>query len=192
MGSSTEKRILSLDGIRGIAIISVVVYHMFLVWPLAFGGTGQIVAYGWMGVDIFFALSGFLITTNLLDVAPGLQSLKTFYKRRAFRIWPLYFAILGLVCLRAQINHERFPWLLHIFMLQNFLPAWPPFSDSWSLCVEEHFYLFWPLLIFTLPRRALPFVIATVLFLEPCLRLYALHSGVNGKLIYTATPFRLA
>jgi len=149
-----------LDLLRAIPIVWVMLFHSFLV-----GGLGPDFAwlsrYGWAGVDIFFVLSGFLIGTQVLQILQrtGRISLAGFYARRAWRILPAFAVMLAL--------YVFFPSLRELPGLQ---PGWqfatftmnllidyernPAFSHAWSLCVEEHFYLVFPLLALGLSRRA--------------------------------------
>jgi peptidoglycan/LPS O-acetylase OafA/YrhL len=146
----------SLDGLRFLSIVPVVWHHSTL------GPLPGVLGKGPLGVDLFFAISGFLITTRLLreqrgrgDVAVG-----QFYARRALRIFPLYYAVLGVYALRAWFVLPPSPVRAHF--LQS-LPFWATytadwfvdvavthpiiFSFGWSLAVEEQFYLLWPWIV---------------------------------------------
>jgi peptidoglycan/LPS O-acetylase OafA/YrhL len=161
----------ALDGLRGIAILSVVGYHNF-------GMSIRYFSVGWLGLDIFFVLSGFLITDILMRSLGKPNFLQNFYRRRVLRIFPLYYLSLIVflvilprlpdlpVSLDYYVNNQVWLWTF----LQNWLYIFhPPVTESalnhlWSLAVEEQFYLFWPLLVLLLkkPQRLLA-VIATVL-----------------------------
>jgi peptidoglycan/LPS O-acetylase OafA/YrhL len=183
-----------LDGLRALAVLAVVVHHLFLNWGEYMGSLGPPAKFSWIGVDIFFVLSGYLITGILLRSPPNRTSIANFYLKRALRIWPLYFILLGFVCLEAHfIFHRPYPWKISLVLLQNFLHAWPNmgFNQTWSLCIEEQFYLVWPFLIFYFPRRALPVILGGILAGSPLLRYWAMHHGVSTKLLYTATQYRL-
>jgi peptidoglycan/LPS O-acetylase OafA/YrhL len=148
-----------LDLLRAIAIAWVMLFHSYLV-----GGLGEDFAwlsrYGWMGVDLFFVLSGYLIGRQVLArLASGRDfSFGEFYRRRAYRILPAFAAVLAIYAtlpgLRESPGME--PWWkfagfymnLSIDYLEN-----SAFSHAWSLCVEEHFYLLFPLLAVALARR---------------------------------------
>lgn len=144
----------TLDGWRAVAIIAVLCCHAG--WP-----TAALAPYGAMGVSVFFALSGFLITRRLME---GRRiDLKDFYRRRAFRILPpivVYLAIVGVLGLGMHvIPMDRGQLLASLFFYRNYLTA--PVSQGWytghfwSLAVEEHFYLMWPALLWIAgPRRA--------------------------------------
>jgi len=143
-----------LDGVRGLAVLLVVVCHVFGDRPLL----------GELGVTLFFVLSGFLITTLCLreELKFGKVSLAGFYIRRSFRIFPLYFAVLAfyavcLLVLHMKPEHEevlRRYWPGYVLYYQEFVRQWTwsrmPFNHSWTLGVEEKFYLVWPLLCFGL------------------------------------------
>jgi peptidoglycan/LPS O-acetylase OafA/YrhL len=146
------RRFPGLDGLRAIAATMVIFYH--------FGGPNWTFLSGWVGVYIFFVLSGFLITTLLLreQDRTGRISLSNFYIRRVFRILPPYLVILGgivaFVLLRAEFHERDFPQALKYYLtfLNEFLPAVTNgtdnfFSGSWTLGIEEKFYLVWPFLL---------------------------------------------
>ena len=151
----------SLDGLRGLSIAAVVWHHT---------EPGRIAAYlpgarlGFLGVDLFFVISGFLIVTLLLRERErsGSISLRDFYARRALRIFPLYYGVLGLLALlyalradaRADAFHAELPYLL--LYLSNWVPASGYMAIAWSLAAEEQFYLVWPPLERLLRRLALP------------------------------------
>jgi peptidoglycan/LPS O-acetylase OafA/YrhL len=202
--NSTAKvsRIPELDGLRGIAIISVVLMHYFYnPDPHLTGPVHQIqriFALGWSGVDLFFVLSGFLIGGILMDQRGSPSYFKTFYLRRAFRILTIYYAwlclfllfiLVGGPFLRLHTHSGQLPALnldiyRHFLFLQNLwdvdyttLAVWW-FSHLWSLAVEEQFYLIAPLLVRYLPQRLLPPVLGVVVVAAPILRiLVRLHSG---------------
>ncbi|MBB5862057.1 acyltransferase family protein [Xanthomonas arboricola] len=149
----------ALDLLRGIAIVWVMLFHSFVV-----GGLGPdwawLSRYGWMGVDLFFVLSGFLIGTQVLRPLARGQRLdfKEFYLRRAFRILPAF--LLVLVIYMAWPDFRESPglapwWMFVTFTLNLFVDYGrdAAFSHAWSLCVEEHFYLVFPLLATLLLRR---------------------------------------
>jgi peptidoglycan/LPS O-acetylase OafA/YrhL len=152
----------SLDGLRAISISIVLLAHASLMWrdPSATAGWSL----GWaggIGVDLFFVISGFLITWLLLRERRrrGTISLRAFYVRRAWRILPAYLVFLGSLVVMSsfglvQLTARDCAGALTYTV--NFLPgaSWP-IGHLWSLSVEEHFYLFWPLLLVVLgPGRA--------------------------------------
>jgi peptidoglycan/LPS O-acetylase OafA/YrhL len=147
-----------LDLMRAIAILWVMLWHMhWLLHPSLLTGPGR---YGWMGVDVFFVLSGYLIGSQLLrPYTRGSQpSLGSFYLRRAFRVLPAYLAVLLLYF--AVPGFREAPGLSPAWQFLTFTENFridyahdQAFSHVWSLCVEEHFYLVLPLLVLLLMRR---------------------------------------
>jgi peptidoglycan/LPS O-acetylase OafA/YrhL len=154
------KHVPALDGLRAIAAIVVIVHHTQ-------GPELAKANLGGLGVWLFFVLSGFLITGILLDArekAGLLANLGIFYARRSLRIFPLYYLVLLAVALTVPSIWAGLPW--HAAYLSNlYFPLrhdWDTGSHLWSLAVEEQFYLVWPLLVLSLPRRALlPLFIAS-------------------------------
>lgn len=163
----------ALDGLRGVAVLLVFVFHYggglraHNVWMRGFG---YLTEAGWVGVDLFFALSGFLITGLLVEDLASPRVLRNFYARRALRILPLYFVALAVCALTALLLGSRpaqlAPILIYLGFLQNLPPLLEPALHTppplplhhlWSLAVEEQFYLVWPLLVlaFRTPRRVL-------------------------------------
>jgi peptidoglycan/LPS O-acetylase OafA/YrhL len=148
-------RITELDGLRGIAVLMVLGYHL---WP-------DVLFFGWSGVDLFFVLSGYLITSILLrNRKPG--ALRSFYVRRILRIWPVYYvALLAAFALNltaAQPVGARGLFMSVVFLQLTDLYLHPGvsqfvnpgyFAHSWSLAIEEQFYLIWPLLLLWLRPR---------------------------------------
>jgi len=197
-------RIPDLDGLRGFAILSVVLMHFsYNPDPRLIGPVHAIqrtFALGWTGVDLFFVLSGFLIGGILMDHRDSPSYFKTFYLRRAFRIIPIYYLWICLLILliavggpllRTHTNSGRLPplnfdiyqhflfsqnlWMVNYITLANSL-----LSPTWSLAVEEQFYLVAPLLIRYLRRGLIPGVLLAIIVLAPILRLLIrLHSGVE-------------
>jgi peptidoglycan/LPS O-acetylase OafA/YrhL len=169
-------RVPQLDGVRGIAILLVMLVNTSEKYPVLH--LQRFVADGWMGVDLFFALSGFLITGILLDTRESPRYFKNFYARRALRILPLYYLVLILMFVLVpllrpadarSIFERAAPWWSFPLFLQNFLVARStnaagPLGTSWSLAIEEQFYLLWPLIVRCCPVRLLR-VIATLLIL---------------------------
>jgi peptidoglycan/LPS O-acetylase OafA/YrhL len=162
-----------LDGLRAVAVMLVLYAHF-----LAVDGSH----WGHIGVRLFFVLSGFLITRLLLDArdAAPFESgtvLKAFYIRRALRIFPPYFLVLGLVWLLDLERSEKvLAW--HALYLSNFWYAlqneWVPWvlCHTWSLSIEEQFYLAWPLIILLAPRRSIARICVGVIACSLAFRLY--------------------
>jgi peptidoglycan/LPS O-acetylase OafA/YrhL len=194
-----ESRIPELDGLRGTAIFLVILFH-YTGGETAIP-TGTFAAYlqrftimGWTGVDLFFVLSGFLIGGILMDVKTSDSYYKTFYLRRFFRIIPVYYVwILAYILLmgvssrfvQAQSFSGRAPILgfaiyEHFLFLQNLLLVGLPgiagawFGHTWSLAVEEQFYLISPLVVRVLTRRWLPIYVAGIIVAAPLFRIFLL------------------
>ncbi len=177
--------LVPLDGVRGLAILAVMASHLFAVNVDA-GGTvvraiGHAVYYGWMGVDLFFVLSGFLITGILVDSREEPGYFRNFYMRRVLRIFPLYYGVLfALLLLTPALGiqwHGIFiPLLLYLQNFQNYnrytfsLAPGVTLNHLWSLAIEEQFYLLWPLLVFA--ARARLRVLRLALVLSVCALLF--------------------
>jgi len=160
-----RKRFANLDGLRFFCILFVLWHHAPAVDTSQFA----LLTRGFLGVDFFFVLSGYLITTLLLREAEtfGTFSLRDFYIRRAIRIIPVYFFVVSCVAAYYILLKGETQYLGHLpyyyLFLSNFLTDHIPTLDpTWSLSVEEQFYLVWPLLLLLLPQR---FIIPVGLFL---------------------------
>ena len=146
-----------LDGVRAVAVLLVLWAHVppaLPGYPAALAAARALVDPGSLGVDLFFVLSGFLITRILLCERERGQPLRWFLLRRALRILPCYYGLLALLWWRQP--GAELPWCA--VYLANFWfvahDVWSPLKHTWSLCVEEHFYLLWPLCVAFLPVRA--------------------------------------
>jgi peptidoglycan/LPS O-acetylase OafA/YrhL len=157
---SKESRVLALDGVRGVAILCVLICHGVNSIPLTNNFIKVVKAFasfGTFGVDLFFVLSGFLITKILLHNHRANNLMRVFWARRIARIAPLYLlflAVMYTVCLLfIQENLPSPPWWSYVLYLQNFFLAKGcavssfGFDITWSLVIEEHFYLIFPFLI---------------------------------------------
>ena len=206
----------ALNGLRAIAVLLVIFQHYIAPYHPAMN-------WGWTGVDIFFVLSGFLITGILYDTRDQPHRLRNFYMRRTLRIFPLYYGVLLGALLTTPIFHWLWSpaWILWFTYLGNYarfvfinspllpllaidhLRAQPIAPGSftlylghfWSLCVEEQFYLVWPILVFTLRKRetlrnlclaSIPTLLAARI---ACLYLVP-QQYLNAELLYRATPLR--
>src|SRR5271163_4433997 len=193
------QRLRQLDAVRGFAVLVVFVHNIDIYPSLHLG---LIASNGWMGVDLFFVLSGFLITEILVDTKKSEGYFKNFYARRCLRIWPLYYAALLFMfvivpSLRPSEAHTVFdarsaPWWSYLFFIQNFLVPIPSSATgllgvTWSLAVEEQFYLVWPLVVRFFNARQLCKIAITVVCVSPALRFYLSLHGVN---IYSNTLCR--
>jgi peptidoglycan/LPS O-acetylase OafA/YrhL len=158
--SRSSMRLHGLDTLRALAIVQVMLYHLNLqgLLPEALGPVARM---GWVGVDLFFVLSGYLIGSQLLRpyVHGGRPSLREFYARRAYRILPAFFVVLALYLVVPVWRESPGPyasWQYASFTWNLLLLGYPEhraFSHVWSLCVEEHFYLVLPMLILAMMRR---------------------------------------
>ena len=171
---SFSHRNSELDFLRGIAILAVIVNHgntdIIPTLPEVSGAFGFVVwklrALGWSGVDLFFVLSGFLIGGTLINEIEATKdlSLKRFWAKRAFKILPSYFFLLSALTILGAVKIPPDEVYIHILFLQNYLdPA--TFGPTWSLAVEEHFYLFLPLALTVLintrfGKSSIPFAIS--------------------------------
>jgi len=203
---ASNQHIASLDGFRGLAVLMVVFFHCLVVSTggrgIAIELIGNLSRSGWLGVEMFFALSGFLITGILLKTVERPQYFRNFYIRRTLRIFPLYYAVIsicfGLAFLWHLAGREYAPqYLLYV---QNFLPESAAHLGShfrlihfWSLAVEEQFYLFWPLVVwFTRKRPHIFMAICIAIVLQgPFVRGIAISQGIPYPRLYFWTPFRL-
>lgn len=194
--------IRNLDGVRGIAILLVVFFH--LPMQPGWGGVlGLTLPFGWMGVQLFFVLSGFLITRILVgtkDHSFGAY-LKRFYVRRVLRIFPLYYGFLIVLAVVWAVTSlpeqfERY-WPYLATFTWNWTRADVTWEESnrfvhlWSLSVEEQFYLVWPFLVFALSRRGIAIASLVAVIACPFVRMafanaYA-DQGLEPYAIYDAT-----
>jgi peptidoglycan/LPS O-acetylase OafA/YrhL len=189
------ERNLALDGVRGLAIAMVLLYHAFS-WSMGTSGWGwfprlveRVTRPGWLGVDLFFVLSGFLITAILLDSRDDRFYFRNFYARRALRILPL-FSLTLLAVFLAYPGAARFVGLSALF-LGNLVQFWGVpmiYGPLWSLAVEEHFYLVWPLLVHVGSVRVIGVVAALLILGEPLARLAGFYAGQE---VHMSTWFRL-
>lgn len=192
----------ALDGFRGLAVLLVLLSHFLEVGgALHQTSWGKLLLGGFVGVDMFFVLSGFLITGILLDSGIGRPgSFRAFYARRLLRIFPLYYAALAIAFgLGTYPPQGDSPWwyLLFASNLGATLKGWWLTSPAgfdlghfWSLAVEEQFYLVWPFLVAWLPRGALKKLCLACLVLGPAIH-FALHFSGNPVGGYLFTPVRL-
>ncbi|MDR3764352.1 MAG: acyltransferase [Acidobacteriota bacterium] len=170
----------AFDGLRGLAILAVVLYHC---QPrLAGTFVERFIVWGWAGVSLFFVLSGFLITGIILDDGATRGFYANFYARRFLRIWPVYYLLLFLHYCFFPFVFSGYkwmfhilataPWLLLIFFVQNLswfqLPG--AIGPTWSLAIEQQFYLFWTPIARKLPRRWLPLAAIVMLSISPLVR----------------------
>jgi peptidoglycan/LPS O-acetylase OafA/YrhL len=196
---TSSQRIPALDGLRGIAIALVIVYHTLFRLPAEDGGVlATLLAsarLGWTGVDLFFVLSGFLIGGILLDAVGSPNYYKTFYLRRAYRILPVYLVLVGLFGLRfavqsvgplGKLTESQLPLLSYLTFTQNIWMALTgtlgvgTMAMTWSLAIEEQFYLTVPYLIRRIARSRLPILLLGVVIGAPVLRALLLLAPERG------------
>ena len=156
----------ALDGLRGVAVLLVLMRHSFELVPGGFGPQwlDDFLGGGYFGVDIFFVLSGFLITSLLLDEreSSGVVGMRSFYGRRALRLMPALVVMLGVVSIVLVLDGEMWSSLWptvrsSLFYYQNWHSVWDPenlagfwFGHLWSLSIEEQFYFVWPVVFLVL------------------------------------------
>lgn len=210
----SAKRIPELDGLRGLAILLVLIWHFGCDansaagnrWAFYLIDAGSLF---WSGVDLFFVLSGFLIGGILLDARNSPNYFKAFYARRVFRIIPIYGVVVGAfyLCLAAGIPGKiagsawlfgpTVPWYAYATFTQNIryaigepnLAFW--LGATWSLAIEEQFYLILPAVIWFVSERWLPYVLGSAILAAPLLRLFLnLHYSFGKVASFSLMPSR--
>jgi len=201
----------ALDGVRGLAILMVLVFHFVAqatATNRAEAGLKWLLSYGLLGVDLFFVLSGFLITGILYDARAERSYFKSFYMRRVLRIFPLYYGVLAVVFfvlprvpalqgseIAALREHQAWAWLYGVNVYLSWHGGWvlSYIEHFWSLAVEEHFYFVWPFVVWLLARRPRA-LMATALGLAAAsflARAVASLAGVSLIATSVLTPFQL-
>jgi len=207
-------RIRELDGIRGIAILLVIIWHYYIAIagePISL--VTKVLRFpfylAWSGVDLFFVLSGFLIGGILLDHASAPNYFKVFYIRRFCRIVPIYFIWLILFILFTSVAKLPLPSETSAFLFNDSMPIFSYFSFTqnfamvarlstgarwlgitWSLAVEEQFYLTLPMLIRFVPRRRLPGLLVVLILLVPVVRVLSIPLFPSYIPQYLLLPYR--
>jgi peptidoglycan/LPS O-acetylase OafA/YrhL len=202
----------ALDGLRGVAVLLVIVFHHTVMRQPTFVDQVyvSIARLGWTGVDLFFVLSGFLITGILYDARGGSHYYRNFYARRTLRIFPLYYAFvaftlivapwlwpdtdLGRTVRRANAEHgQLWYWLylsnLHFAREEGF--SQPNLAVTWSLAIEEQFYLVWPVVVASLTRRRLMWTCAALVGVALAARSALVVSGADVTAAYLLTFCRM-
>lgn len=173
-----------LDGLRAVAILTVVFFHLQLPYC----------SLGWGGVNLFFVLSGFLITGILLESKQHQHYFRTFYIRRTLRIFPIYYLTLFSLAVLAKwkgLSIRDVGWFLlygqnYLLGVKSWVAQFPAaFNHSWSLAVEEQFYLLWPLAVFLLSRRSLVGLCVILIVGAPACRLWVAATTHNPNLAFT-------
>ncbi|MEO8501539.1 MAG: acyltransferase [Vicinamibacteria bacterium] len=204
-------RVLELDGLRGLAIALVLIWH-YLANLLPAGSLSQRSSdrwlwFCWIGVDLFFVLSGFLIAGILMDNDKSRRYYSTFFRRRFCRILPVYYLTLGLYAIgssRLRLPAPAATWLWgnhpslgpYLLFLQNWTMAFEggfgptAISATWSLAVEEQFYVLLPLAVRFLSRRTLGVVTAASILVAPWVRVF-LDQHVNRIADFVLLPGRM-
>jgi len=210
----------AIDGLRGLAILVVMCHHFT---PAVSGShlTRRMLETahtGWIGVDLFFVLSGFLITSILLRTRSAPDYFLNFYARRTLRIFPIYYFTLAVVLVglpaMMQVPHLS-QFIAHWFgrLTQDLPPMlngqswlwlygtnvkvalegerWGAVNHFWSLAVEEHFYLVWPLVVYFVPRSNLKRVCLTLILGAPLLRAMLMLVGMDSVVPYVLTVTRV-
>jgi peptidoglycan/LPS O-acetylase OafA/YrhL len=183
--SPARARIPELDGLRGLAIAAVMCFHSALYFPIA-GATRSLFLFGWSGVDLFFVISGFLIGGILVDQREAGNYFSAFYLRRFFRIVPVYFAVLAAYGFAWSMDGAIRPtlagavgspmhWYTYLSITNNFQIAKQDSMGfflpvSWSLAIEEQFYLTLPLLVWLVAPKHFPKVVGTLIVAVVLLR----------------------
>jgi peptidoglycan/LPS O-acetylase OafA/YrhL len=217
-GNALDGHVPVLDGLRGVAILMVLFCHAASINPKLYGTdrlptflhvVQKVAGYCWTGVDLFFVLSGFLITGILIKTRVNTGYFRNFYARRVLRIFPLYYLAITLFLfviplLFVDFNEQYYRYIryskaIYYFYLQNMLvnstPSVPQIlmAPLWSLAVEEHYYLVWPVLVYLLRKQRLIHVCLALTAVAVLLRLYLINtvSSSEHEILYRWTVTRM-
>ncbi len=201
------QHIPELDGVRGIAILAVMVMHFYIPAAVArpYGMLTRVIQQGTAGVDLFFVLSGFLITGILVSSRSALNYFQSFYVRRAVRILPLYVAVTAgffWVAVPLIQRHGKDLWIKpheqiwYWLFLANWRHAFrynngAQLAHFWSLAIEEQFYAIWPFVVWRSSRRTLERLSAALVVAVIILRTYLAAKGWSHDFIVSSTITRL-
>lgn len=202
-------RLPCLDGLRGVAILLVMWHHFTMFGGMDPSCFADKVYYrsamsAWCGVDLFFVLSGFLITRILADSVGSDHYFRNFYLRRALRIFPLYYGFLVVMFwivpatfavspeFREVVREQAWYWsyLSNIKIAVDYWPEFPGIGHFWSLAVEEQFYLIWPLVVWTISRRRLMSLCGMLIGAALVLRCCLAWADVHPVAAYVLMPTR--
>lgn len=194
--NAAARRIPELDGLRGIAILLVITFHYInnqLTNSTAKIGRAlcQVTSFGWTGVDLFFVLSGFLIGTILIRNRQSPRYFSTFYIRRIVRIIPNYYLLIGLFLLllgmpyfsRSAFLHKGndIPWWSYLAMVHNIYMGRlhslgsNAVNVTWSIGIEEQFYLVFPLIVYFAKKEWIPYILGLAILLASVIRGFYAH-----------------
>jgi peptidoglycan/LPS O-acetylase OafA/YrhL len=209
-GRAGPGRVPALDGVRGIAILLVMVQNLYVHVPssrLTDLLVARVADSGWVGVDLFFVLSGFLITGVLWEAKGTPGYFRNFYARRVLRIFPLYYGLLIVLfvvvpllrvvdarVLAPLLDVQGWYWsyLTNVLIAREGWDAAPlKTAHFWSLAVEEQFYLLWPLVVVLCGRGRLIMVCASAIIVALGLRVAGWAWDVPSAALYTLTPARM-
>lgn len=200
-----QRHFPALDGLRGLAILLVIPHNADafthatgLLWPAAL-----LAHAGWIGVQLFFVLSGFLITSNLLDAQQATNYYQSFFARRTLRIFPLYYGTLFVALIvvpqfvvqppevTSTYVHQVWLWTFLVNWVEPFGKAVYGFPHFWSLAVEEQFYLAWPFLMRRRSARSVWKLCAILMAVALLTRCAMLFAGAKAEEIYMFTICRM-
>lgn len=197
-------RILPLDGLRGFSLLFIVTFHSLIVANPTYVDWFGLVSWGHATLDIFFVLSGFLITAILLKAKGSVGYFRNYLTRRALRIFPAYFVVIGLIFIVLPHFSEVFynsstreEWLWYALYLQNVktsLEGWPEYwyiAHLWSMSVEEQFYLLWPFAVAWLNRKQLIRLCVVIMGVSLLCKAIIMLIGDPGKFAHTSTLTRM-
>ena len=211
----SKERIPQLDGIRGVAILLVLCWHYFA--GVRFQPENaflqffkNMLSFSWSGVDLFFVLSGFLIGGILMDNRESKNYFKVFFIRRICRIFPMYFMLLfGFLLLKSVIDHDNNPgadWLFggfhslwpYVTFVQNFFMSIgeilrpPSLAVTWSLSVEEQFYLILPFALWIIPHKKVPHICLFLIVSAPVIRTFIMvQPNFHNSAAFVLLPSRM-
>jgi peptidoglycan/LPS O-acetylase OafA/YrhL len=201
MLSASRRHMPALDALRGVAVLLVLAHNFNLVVVTGHlsAGFDAVMNIGWVGVQLFFVLSGFLITGILLDTARANNYYRAFFARRTLRIFPLYYAVLafGFVVLPLLTkvppghgSHQGWLWAYLTNWVEPFGRGEPAFPHFWSLGVEEQFYLLWPVVVHRMSARGVVRLSGALLVVVPVVRVLC-RSAWGTEAAYTFTICRI-